>query len=233
MKAIFIIGVNFVRQQRIVTYIFLAWIVIFGVLFGWGTNRDASDVLALFHQQAAYGVLYTLFIAAASVHGERKSRRIIAVLSKGITRREYLAGLMLGSVMMTGIYMVSLGVVNQLVGAGHRSFELWSIILAASIAAILVSAIGVAFSTFAHPLIATAATVMVAGLPVAFRFVVGEHWGILAPVPYVIEKIFESSFHSGWTAGWAFVPVALLETVLFWVFAGIIFQSRDVTLAIE
>jgi hypothetical protein len=75
---------------------------------------------------------------------------------------------MLGSVMMTGIYMVSLGVVNQLVGAGHRSFELWSIILAASIAAILVSAIAVAFSTFAHPLIATAATVIVAGLPVAF-----------------------------------------------------------------
>ncbi|HUS18027.1 MAG TPA: hypothetical protein VMZ25_00075 [Terriglobales bacterium] len=234
MITIWIIALNFVRQQRIVTYIFLAWILGFGLLFGvWGT-ADASDMLALFHQQAAYGVVYTLFLAAASVHSERQSRRILAVLSKGIHRYEYIAGLMLGSVLMTCLYMVTLGLVNAWFVLRHGlPLQLWTVLAAATLAAILISSIATMFSTFAHPLVATIGTIIIAGLPAGLQVWKGSTVSALSPAAQVLEQIFNSNFVDGWTAGWDFVPVAVLQTLCFWGLAAIIFQRRDVTAAIE
>lgn len=234
MISVWLIAINFARQQRIVAYIFLAWVVGFGLLFGLWGGGDASDMLALFHQQAAYGVVYTLFLAAASVHGERQSRRILSVLSKGIHRHEYIAGLMLGSVLMTGLYMLSLGLVNTWLAfrLGFRA-ELWSILLAATLAAILISAIATMFSTFAHPLVATIGTIVLAGLPAGLQAWKGGTVGVLSPAAHVLQQIFNSDFAHGWAGGWSFAPVALLQTFFFWVIAGIIFQRKDVTAAIE
>lgn len=234
MIAVWLIALNFVRQQRIVTYVFLAWVVGFGLLFGlWGSG-DAGDVLALFHQQAAYGVIYTLFLAAASVHGERQSRRIIAVLSKGIHRYEYIAGLMLGSVLMTVLYMVCLGLVNTWLAMRFGlGLELWTTVAAATLAAILVSAIATMFSTFAHPLLATIGTIVVAGLPAGMQAWKGHPVGILSPAAYVLQEIFRSDFDRGWSGGWAFAPVAVVQAVLFWGLGAAIFARRDVTAAIE
>ncbi|HUR36254.1 MAG TPA: hypothetical protein VM009_00450 [Terriglobales bacterium] len=234
MIPIWLIALNFVRQQRMVTYIFLAWIIGFGVLFGVMADSDASDLLALFHQQAAYGVVYTLFLAGASVHGERQSRRILPVLSKGIHRREYLAGLMLGSVLMTLLYMSCLGLVNTWL-ALQRGLPLhfWTTLIAATVAAIVISAIATMFSTFAHPLVATIATIFVAGLPAGMQAWKGAQVGVLSPAAYVLRNIFSSDFTHGWTAGWTFLPIALFQAIVFWLLAGIIFHRKDVTASIE
>jgi ABC-type transport system involved in multi-copper enzyme maturation permease subunit len=232
--AIWLIALNFVRQQRIVTYVFLAWVVGFGLLFGiWG-GGDSNDVLALFQQQAAYGVVYTLFLAAASVQGERRSRRILAVLSKGIHRWEYIMGLMLGSVLMTLLYMVTLGLVNTwlTMRLGLRA-DLWGIVAAATLGAVVVSAIAIMFSTFAHPLLATIGTIIIAGLPAGMQAWRGREVGIYSPAAYVLQHIFRSDFANGWTGGWSFAFVAMLECLLFWTLAIVIFRKRDVTAAIE
>lgn len=234
MTAAWIIALNFARQQRIVAYIFLAWILGFGLTFGLWGGGDASDVLALFHQQAAYGVVYTLFLSASSVHSERQSRRILPVLAKGIHRHEYLAGLMLGSVLMTLLYMATLGLVNVWL-ASRFGFgaQLWSVLGAATLAALLISAIATMFSTFAHPLVATIGTIIVAGLPAGMQAWKGGDVSILAPAAYVLLHIFRSDFVQGWVGGWGFVPIALLQTLVFWALAGLIFRRRDVTAAIE
>jgi ABC-type transport system involved in multi-copper enzyme maturation permease subunit len=234
MIPVWLIALNFVRQQRIVAYIFLAWVVGFGLIFGLWGGGDAGDALALFHQQAAYGVIYTLFLASTSVHSERQSRRILSVLSKGIYRHEYIAGQMLGSVLMTCLYMVSLGLVNTWLAArlGLRA-ELWSILLAATLAAILVSAIATMFSTFAHPLVATIGTLILAGLPAGMQLWKGGPVGILSPAAHVLQQIFHSDFVNGWAGGWSFAPVAALQTLFFWGIAALIFQRKDVTTAIE
>lgn len=234
MTAVWLIAINFVRQQRIVTYIFLAWVVGFGALFGLWGGGDRSDMLALFHQQTAYGVIYTLFLAAASVHGERQSRRILSVLSKGIHRHEYIAGLMLGSVLMTCLYMVSLGIVNVWLAARLGfSAQLWPILAAATLAGVLIAAIATMFSTFAHPLVATIGTIILAGVPAGMQAWKGHPVGIFSPVAYVLQHIFLSDFTNGWTGGWSFAPMALLETLFFWAVATVIFYRKDVTAAIE
>ncbi len=237
MIPVWLIAINFVRQQRIVTYVFLAWVVGFGLLFGLWGGGDRSDLLALFHQQTAYGVVYTLFLAAASVHGERQSRRILSVLSKGIRRHEYIAGLMLGSVLMTCLYMVSLGLVNvwlaSRLGFSAQIWPIWSILAAATLAGVLVAAIATMFSTFAHPLVATIGTIILAGLPAGLQAWKGNPVGVLSPAGYVLQQIFNSDFVHGWAGGWDFVPMAILQILFFWALAGLIFQRKDVTAAIE
>src|SRR5437867_379986 len=100
MKAIWLIAVNFVREQRIVLLVFILWLFGFVLLFGMFTGAGGpGEYEALFQQQTLYGIVYGLLVAISSVHGERKSRRILAVLSKGIYRGEYIAGLMLGNVL--------------------------------------------------------------------------------------------------------------------------------------
>lgn len=234
MTAVWLIALNFVRQQRIVTYVFLAWVVGFGLLFGLWGGGDRSDLLALFHQQASYGVIYTLFLAAASVHGERQSRRILLVLSKGIHRHEYIAGLMLGSVLMTCLYMTSLGLVNfWLAWRLGFSANILPTLAAATLAGVLVAAIATMFSTFAHPLVATIGTIILAGVPAGLQAWKGSPVGMLSPVGYVLQQIFNSDFVNGWTGGWSFVPMAMVQIVFFWTLAGVIFQRKDVTAAIE
>jgi hypothetical protein len=233
MMAAWLIALNFVRQQRIVAYIFLAWVVGFGVIFGLWGGGDSGDVLALFQQQAAYGVVYTLFLAASSVQGERRSRRILAVLSKGIHRSEYIAGLMLGSVLMTLLYMATLGLVNTWLVARHGLHaDLWSTIAAATLAAVVVSAIATMFSTFAHPLLATILTIIVAGIPAGMQAWKGGVVSAWSPVAYVLQHIFRSDF-MGWTGGWDFAGIAFVECALFWTLAVLIFRRRDVTAAME
>ncbi|MEO5935917.1 MAG: hypothetical protein ABIP81_01770 [Terriglobales bacterium] len=234
MTAVWLIALNFVRQQRIVTYIFLAWVVGFGVIFGLWGGGDAGDMLALFHQQAAYGVVYTLFLAASSVHGERKSRRILLVLSKGIHRHEYIAGLILGSVLMTCLYMASLGLVNMwLASRMGIPANIWPILAAATLAGVLIAAIATMFSTFAHPLVATIGTIVLAGLPAGMQAWKGSPVGMLSPAGHVLRQIFNSDFVTGWVGGWDFVPLLILQVFFFWALAGFIFQRKDVTAAIE
>lgn len=236
MTAVWLIALNFMRQHRIVAYIFVAWVVGFGLIFGVFGDLDGGDILALFHQQTAYGVIYTLFLAAASVHSERQSRRIIAVLAKGIHRHEYLAGLMLGSVLMTGLYMVTVGAVNSYLALRLGFADLttvWSILAAATLAAVVVAAIATMFSTFTHPLVGTILTILVAGLPAGMQAFKGGEATLLAPAAHVLQQIFHSDFSRGWAGGWSFAPIALVQALVFWAIAGVIFARKDVTIAIE
>jgi len=235
MTAVWLIALNFMRQHRIVAYVFLAWVLGFGVLAVFG-GFDAGDVLALFHQQAVYGVIYTLFLAAASVQSERQSRRIIAVLAKGIHRHEYLAGLMLGSVLMTGLYMVTVGLVNSYLALRMGFTDvtgIWSILAAAALAAVVVAAIATMFSTFAHPMVGTIGAILVAGLPAGLQALKGGEVSLFAPAAHVLQQVFHSDFSRGWAGGWTFAPIALAQALVFWALAGVIFARKDVTTAIE
>lgn len=235
MMAAWLIALNFVRQHRIVAYVFLAWVLGFGALAVFG-GFDGGDVLAVFHQQAVYGVIYTLFLAAASVQSERQSRRIIAVLAKGIHRHEYLAGLMLGSILMTCLYMVTVGLVNSFLALrlGFTDVSgVWSVLAAATLAAVTVAAIATMFSTFAHPMVGTIGAILVAGLPAGMQAFKGGEVSLLAPAAHVLQQVFRSDFTQGWAGGWAFAPIAVAQALAFWALAGIIFARKDVTTAIE
>jgi hypothetical protein len=236
VRILFLIGWNFMREQRLVLFIFVAWIFGFGILFTLmhRPGERTDDFLMLFRQQAAYGVAYAMLTSASAIHSERKSRRILATLSKGIYRGEYLAGVLLGTVMMTGFYFGGLGLVNEWF-AWHFNFhaELWPTLGALSMAALLVSSIAVCFGTFLHPAFASALTGIVVAVPYALSVAFGAKWSESIPAASVVRSLLEYQFAAGWRGGWEFLPVAIAETLFFWFIGSRIFERRDVTIAIE
>jgi hypothetical protein len=231
MKPIWFLALNFVRQQRIVVFVFLAWLLGFGILFGvvFSDAHNSDDLLALFRQEAAYGVVITVFVSASAIHGERKSRRIVAVLSKGIYRAEYLAGVMLGNVLLVGMYFGVVGVINQAL-AVRFGFEvsIWPTLVAALVASMLASSMALFLGTFLNPLVATILTMAVLGAPFAFHFSLP-----LIPVAYVLTQIMDADYARGWQGGWQFAWVAGLEMVVLFAAATAVFSRKDVTVAVE
>jgi ABC-type transport system involved in multi-copper enzyme maturation permease subunit len=230
MKAVWLIGVNFVRQQKVLLFVMVAWLLLFGAALGFvvgGENID--DVMALFRQEAAYGVIVTVFISASAISGERRSRRIIAVLAKGIYRAEYLAGIMTGNVLMAGIYFLLVGIVNQAL-ATRFSFnaDIWPTLAAGFIASILAAALALLLSTFLHPLLSSAFTMGILALPFLAPALV-----LAIPVAYVIRQTLDFQYERGWQGGWEFAAVAAVEIVVCFAAAAAIFGRRDVTSGAE
>lgn len=230
MKAVWLIGVNFVRQQKVLLFVIVAWLLLFGAVLGFmvgGENVD--DVMALFRQEAAYGVIVTVFISASAINSERRSRRIIAVLAKGIYRVEYLAGIMAGNILLAGIYFLLVGIVNQILATRFRvAVDVWPTLAAGFVAAILAAALALFLSTFLHPLLSTAFTMGVLGLPFLVPGLVRA-----IPVAYVVRQILDFQYERGWQGGWEFAAVALLDIIVCVAAGAAIFARRDVTSGAE
>jgi ABC-type transport system involved in multi-copper enzyme maturation permease subunit len=235
MRAAWLIGVNFVREQRIVLMVFVAWLFGFVILFSFFAGPTGiHEYEALFQQQALYGVVYGLLVALSTIHGERKSRRILAVLSKGIYRGEYIAGLMLGNAMLSSIYMGCLGIVHSVV-AWRLGFHasLWPTIGAAWLASILAGSIALFFGSFLHPSLAAVGSSLVVGLPKILEAKLGAVSSQIIPVDYVVRQLLAYSYEKGWSGSWHFLWMATIEIVVLWALAAMIFARRDVTVAIE
>src|SRR5215467_12168092 len=111
MRAILLIAANFLREHRWPVLILFAWILLtaFGAA-GFGRDRVVpDDVVFYVQQQAVYICIFSAFLAADAIHNERKSRRILLVLSKAISRGEYLLAIIVGSAAIAIAYAFVFG----------------------------------------------------------------------------------------------------------------------------
>jgi hypothetical protein len=187
----------------------------------------------IFKQQASYGLLFSLFLCLSAVYQERKSRRILAVLSKGILRSEYLAGQMLGAALFAVIYFTALNLEMRWFGF-RFGFEPRSegVIVASLIAAIVASALALVCGSVLHPYIAALVCAMLLGIPGSIgRFVPAV--SPLFPVSHVLYGIFSFNFEKAWQAGWLFLPFALVHLVVIWLMGSALFHRTDVTVSLE
>src|SRR5258707_1557867 len=102
MRVIFLMGVNFVRTQWIALAVMTAYIVGIGGVFRSHVQR--ADVLFFLRWHAGYAVFLVTMMATPALQVERKTRRILAVLSKGIYRWQYIGGLLCGGTMVSGLF---------------------------------------------------------------------------------------------------------------------------------
>lgn len=230
-----LIAVNYVREQRMLIIAFLAWLFGFGILMGF-VHRSGSleDMEFLFRQQSAYGVIMVMLASAGALHSERKTRRIVSVISKGITRGEYLGGIILGNWLLAVVYMAALWLVNLLFAAnfgydapvGGATLALW-------ICCLLVAAMAVMLSTVMHP----GFVLLTLGIVIsAWTFLArasGGAWALAFPPSYVLNEIYGLTFQEGWTGSWMFAPIALGEAAVAWRAAAALFSRRDMTIQID
>ena len=111
VKAVLLIAANFLREHRWPVVILFAWIVLTALAAGgFGRNRVvADDVVFYVQQQAVYICVFSAFLAAGAIHNERKSRRILLVLSKAISRGQYLLAVILGTWAVSFAYALLFG----------------------------------------------------------------------------------------------------------------------------
>src|SRR5919109_4551850 len=112
MRPVILIAANFLRTQRWYVVLLLIWVFGSAAVFGLAASPPSrEDLLFYLRQQAAYAVALSLLTAAGAIHNDRRSRRILAVLSKAVERGQYIAGLLVGSLAIALVYCVATGAV--------------------------------------------------------------------------------------------------------------------------
>ncbi len=230
MKATALIAANFVREQRWLFVGFLLWIFGSAAVFGAGSPA-AEEVEFYVRQQAAYVVGISLFYAAGAVRAEQRSRRILAVLAKVVTRGEYLGGLLLGTLVLAAVYCACTGLAGGWLFAklGVPLIGLWIAMARLFFVALLVAATALLFSTFLHPLLAVVGAAALLGAQVGVEHALGAGGAVTSLAQPILAFQLQSSYDIPWLG---FVA-ALGESGVLWMLAARIFARRDITVAVE
>jgi ABC-type transport system involved in multi-copper enzyme maturation permease subunit len=230
-----LIAGNFLREQRWFVVLLLAYVGMFSLLDFLSPSHDTGELLVMQKQLAGFALLFGLSVVTGALQVERRSGRIIAVLSKGISRVEYIAGFLLGSMAISGIYCTAMVVA----ATGLRSrveFPLVSLLGFIGItflACVLMNAIALFFATMLPPLFAMAATALIVALPFALAQVLGPTALNAIAVAALLDSVFRFSFATSWAPPWIAIALGLVEVFLFWMAAAWVFSQRDVAVVVE
>lgn len=234
MRPIFLIGINFVRTQWIALAVMSAYVLGIGGVYRVHTQRD--EVLFFLRWHAGYAIFFAAMIAIPALQTERKTRRILAVLSKGIHRWQYLGGILCGCAMISALFCLLIGATAAWLGQQGRipTDGLAGIAFLLFCCCVAAAATGVFFSTFLHPLLATAATSTVLALPLVF-VQSGLHapWALF-PVAALFRTLWTTfHFQSLGSLERTLTLSAIAHAIIFWIAAALIFARRDVTISPE
>src|SRR5690242_673946 len=96
MRSVVLLAIAFVRHNLWLLIMLSLWPWLFSGVLSFDGENQMKDYAASLQQESFYGILIIGFMATAALNNEQKSRRIIAVLSKGVSRRHYLGSFLLG-----------------------------------------------------------------------------------------------------------------------------------------
>ena len=232
MRRAGLIAINVVREQRWFLLLMLVYIIGITALL-YFVEKDENDILVVFKQEAVYGTLFSIVIAASLFQNERKTRRIIAVLSKAVSRGEYVAGMIVGvnltTVLFYAVVFASFFVLFPPASAGGAVVMMVHML----VASLLASVVTVFYTTFLHPLIATAVAGLTLASPLLLEKLAGAGWTRVLPVVALIKEGFGYTLGQPPATDWTLLSIALLECVALWLAAAWIFGLRDITTAVE
>lgn len=225
MKPVLLMSGNFVREQRWPLVAMLAYVAMLGSVV-LAERPRADDVLFLLRSLAIYGVAFAALLGSAAIYNDRRSRRVLSVLSKGISRAQYLGGIMAGIAWVQVIYCLSVAIILGLLPA-RDSFNSAGYLMVVFCGQLIAASVVLFFSTFLHPLLAVGAgaVLLVAtgllGNPQQFA------WANLLPGATLLDAL------AGYISPWPAVISAAVYAGLFWVGAVGIFAHRDIAAAVE
>jgi ABC-type transport system involved in multi-copper enzyme maturation permease subunit len=236
VRQISLIAANFLREHRWPVLILFAWIFLMAAASGdFGRSRPVNeDVLFYCQQQAMYICVFSAFLAADAIHNERKSRRILLVLSKAVSRGKYLLAVVLGTCTMSVAYALVFALCGiwLTARAALPNGQLWSLVILVMAGSVIAATVAMFFSTFLNPYVATALTVVffcAPGLLGAQR----HAWSIWLPGLPILADFLRFSFRPDWTINWFAAIIAILQAVFFWVVAAAVFNRRDIAVPVE
>ena len=221
---------NFVREQRWPLITLLLYVIVFGGGVAFTGGQSEEDTLFMLRSTSIYGVAFTGLLSASALNNERRTRRILAVLSKGIDRDEYLAGLLLGTMLASGVYCLTIFAVGAL--ATHKIAVLLSFAVMLMMLFLLAATAAMAFSTVFHPLLASAAAGLLLGAEGFLAHALGGVWMTVLPSYLLVDRAVTFG-EPGWQVPWMACLATVLQAGVFWMVANAIFSRRDIAVAVE
>jgi len=223
MRPILLIGTNFVRSQWLTLAVMTVYLAGMAVVFAHSPERQETRFFLQIH--SFYLLFMAVVITVPALQTERTSRRILAVLSKGIYRWQYLAGILCGCGMILAVFCLLVGGLSWMLCVLGRTptAGLAGLIMALFAACLMSSAVGLFYSTFLHPLLATVATLVTLTLPFAMG---------IANATLLAHNI--GNLRAGIGSNAAVVSTgALAIAIAFWFAGAVVFARRDVSVSPE
>jgi len=234
MLPILLMAGNYVRMQWVTLLVMTIYLVGIGGVFS--VHQQSQEVLFFLRSQPLYVLFISLMLAVPAIEADRKSRRLLAVLSKGIHRWQYLGGILCGCAVMTAIFsfLIWAAAYRLCIRGGDPTQGLGLLAAALFTCCVAASSAGLLYSTFLHPLVATGAATITLILPFAFaggKTDAGSA-NLLFPVAGLVDTLVRYDF--GTVDGlWALIVSATVATIIFWMIGAAIFARRDVTISPE
>ncbi len=236
MRPVLLMAANFLREHRWPALLLFVWIALLALAAADLTRRYAvpEDVIFYIAQQAIFICVFSAFLAADAIHNDRKSKRILLVLSKAITRSEYLLAPLVGTSAAAIAYALLFDVCclwltdrARMPSAGILPLAL--LVIAGSI---LAAAVSLFFSTFLNPYVAVAATVLLFSGPGSLHL---QHyaWSAWLPGFSILIKMIDLKLVPDATIQWKAILVAMAQAIIFWRMAAAVFNRKDIAVPVE
>ena len=148
------------------------WLWMLLVLWPWGMaailliggpHPAPEDVAAALEQQSIYGLALVAFAGGALLGNEQRSRRIVLVLSRGVSRRQYLGALWLTAFLPLVVYVLDLALTGPVLGA--PALVLWQTLGALLVLSLTTASLAVLASLMLPGVIAGALSLAAVSLP--------------------------------------------------------------------
>ena len=234
MIAVLLIAGNFVRENRWPLITLLAYVGIFGGAMSLVSDASLDDTQFFLRSVGVYGLAFTGLMAASGINNERRTRRMLAVLSKAIQRRQYLTALLLGVMCNAAVYSAAVGAIGMLALSrhAHSATKVWELVALLFASFLLAASAALFYSTFLHPLMAAAAAGITLATLGAVGRVLGAPWDQILPAYSLTDAMVNFSL-LGWRVPWMAAVWAVVHSFVFWMLATIVFSRRDIAVAIE
>lgn len=152
-------------QNRWLLLLLLLWpYVMAAILLLPEHHPAADDVLAILKQECFYGVALVAFNGSALLGHEQRSRRIVAVLARGIGRSQYLFSLLLAAWLPLVLYLVGFTIAGCVLvsAAGGGIRVLWQAAAALMAVGLWMACVSILFSIYLPAIMASLASLATA-----------------------------------------------------------------------
>jgi hypothetical protein len=211
------------------------WLWLLLVLWPWamaavmltgGLHPAPEDIEAALAQQSLYGLALVAFTGGALLGNEQRSRRIVLVLSRAVSRRQYLGALWLASFLPLVAYVIDLALTGPVMGAS--AVMLWQTLGALLLLSMTMASLAVLGSLVLPGVIAGILSLTVLSLPLLLP----PGWQIAQTRLLQVLLSGPIAEHTRLVFGAGVLEAALLSGALFEA-AVRIFEQRDLRLKSE
>lgn len=218
------------REQRWPLIALILYVIIFGAGIAVVGGQSVDDTLFMLRSTSMYGLAFSGLLAASALHNERRSRRILAVLSKGIERGQYIAGLLAGVAISSVVYCGTIVGTAVFATPAVRGLGPFAVLLLTLY--IYAGVVAMTFSTFLPSLLAVLCSGLLLAAEVAVAHLLGGIWSAILPCGALVSAAVNFGSEN-WVMPRGACFSAAVHALVFWAVATAIFGRRDIAVAVE